>query len=105
MGLTIGKHAAGIRLLLAPKDRDDDGWPDKMDPCPDDWGTVEGCPDADADKIADKDDKCPNEAGVVENMGCPSDMDKDGVWIATMIVQKLQVLLKVVRIKTKTGCW
>lgn len=79
-GFDNWQHAAGIKLLLAPKDRDEDGWPDKMDPCPDDWGTVEGCPDSDADKIADKDDKCPQEAGVPENMGCPSDMDKDGVY-------------------------
>ncbi|MBK9994381.1 MAG: OmpA family protein [Saprospiraceae bacterium] len=81
-GLDNWQHAIGIRACLCgePKDADKDGVADKDDLCPNDPGTIMGCPDTDADGIADKDDKCPTVAGVMENMGCPADGDKDGVY-------------------------
>jgi OmpA-OmpF porin, OOP family len=74
------QHAIGLRIYLGSNDRDKDGVPDKDDECPDDWGTINGCPDTDGDGIRDLDDRCPKEAGVIENQGCPSDRDKDGVY-------------------------
>jgi len=62
------------------KDRDNDGTPDKVDECPDDFGDSNffGCPDTDKDGIPDTDDDCPNQAGTLEALGCP-DTDKDGI--------------------------
>ncbi|MBK8483725.1 MAG: OmpA family protein [Saprospiraceae bacterium] len=74
------QHALGFRICLCEGDRDKDGYADSKDDCPDDAGTISGCPDRDNDRIRDLDDKCPEEAGVVENYGCPADMDKDGVY-------------------------
>jgi len=60
-------------------DRDGDGRPDKTDACPDDPGSLLGCPDGDHDGIADKDDRCPYEPGTAANNGCPlRDRDNDG---------------------------
>ncbi len=79
-GLDNWQHAIGVRLSLNASDRDKDGVIDREDQCPDVWGTVNGCPDADGDLIRDLDDKCPNEPGVAENFGCPADRDRDGVY-------------------------
>lgn len=79
-GFDNWQHAIGVRVCLCASDRDKDGVVDKEDPCPDDWGTVNGCPDRDGDMVRDLDDKCPNEPGVAENAGCPADRDRDGVY-------------------------
>lgn len=81
-GFDSYQYAIGARVCLCgkEKDRDKDGVADKNDLCPDEPGTINGCPDGDGDGIADKDDKCPSVAGVSENMGCPADRDKDGVY-------------------------
>lgn len=73
---------AGINLTIGrkPKDRDEDGIPDKDDQCPDTPGLVEfdGCPDLDGDKIPDYKDKCPETPGLAAFEGCP-DRDGDGI--------------------------
>jgi outer membrane protein OmpA-like peptidoglycan-associated protein len=70
---------AGINLTMGrkPKDRDEDGIPDKEDQCPDDPGLEEfqGCPDRDGDKIIDVRDSCPDVPGLAKFEGCP---DRDG---------------------------
>jgi MYXO-CTERM domain-containing protein len=78
-------------LVQAPPpdpDRDNDGFLNEVDACPDDAETVngieddDGCPDADTDgdKIADSVDKCPKEAEDFDSFedadGCP-DLDND----------------------------
>lgn len=72
----------GINLTIGrdPKDRDEDGIPDKEDECPDTPGLEEfnGCPDLDGDKIPDVRDSCPETPGVPQFNGCP-DRDGDGV--------------------------
>ncbi|MBN2723156.1 MAG: OmpA family protein [Deltaproteobacteria bacterium] len=76
-------------------DRDEDGYPDDVDKCPDDpedfdgFQDEDGCPDLDNDQdgIPDKFDKCPNEPedkdGYEDEDGCPednsSDRDGDGI--------------------------
>lgn len=74
-----GHLHAGINLTMGrkPKDRDEDGIPDKDDECPDDPGPEEfnGCPDRDGDKIIDVRDSCPDVPGVAKFEGCP---DRDG---------------------------
>ena len=84
-----------------PKDSDNDGVPDKVDKCPNDFGLAayDGCPDPDRDKdgvcdpwVSEKHmesdyaaickgiDKCPDKAGPAEKHGCPdTDRDHDGV--------------------------
>lgn len=67
---------------LKPRDKDNDGIPDKEDACPDQPGTAAtgGCPDRDGDGIADGTDKCPDVAGLAKYNGCPiPDQDKDGI--------------------------
>jgi|GEM_PF-3815552 len=62
------------------RDRDDDGIPDSEDDCPEEYGTIRGCPDTDEDGIPDYQDKCPLQKGSLEKNGCPEqDKDKDGV--------------------------
>ncbi len=72
----------GINLTIGrkPKDRDEDGIPDKEDECPDTPGLAEfnGCPDLDGDKIPDVRDSCPETPGIPLFNGCP-DRDEDGV--------------------------
>jgi OOP family OmpA-OmpF porin len=63
-------------------DRDDDGFLNERDDCPDTPGvSPDGCPPRDSDKdgFVDTEDACPYEAGV-EPDGCPiRDKDKDGI--------------------------
>lgn len=66
--------------LTPNNDRDGDGVLDNVDECPNQWGTVRGCPDADGDGIPDKDDACPSTGGPASNSGCPvTDTDGDGI--------------------------
>ncbi len=65
-------------------DSDNDLIPDKIDKCPNEYGSLEneGCPgsksktlnegDNDRDGIANVLDKCPEEAGPLDNDGCPN---------------------------------
>lgn len=67
----------------AEPDRDDDGFPDSMDVCPDQVGLEpDGCPpaitDVDGDGVEDILDECPEVAGAPSASGCP-DADGDGV--------------------------
>lgn len=59
-------------------DRDEDGFADVVDRCPDVPGTLRGCPDADGDGVRDEDDNCPSVAGIRIFNGCP-DTDGDGI--------------------------
>jgi outer membrane protein OmpA-like peptidoglycan-associated protein len=71
-----------VRIIKPPQDRDQDGVEDKLDKCPDTWGSEaqNGCPepDTDGDGIIDRDDNCPQEPGPASNRGCPIEPDKDG---------------------------
>lgn len=62
-------------------DRDEDGFVDSQDACPDEPGVSPyGCPirDSDGDGFMDPEDKCPQEPGVAPD-GCPiGDRDEDG---------------------------
>ena len=65
-------------------DRDGDSVPDATDPCPNDYGTSNGCPvDSDNDGWLDHADACPTVPG--SNGGCPGgetpvpDSDGDGL--------------------------
>ena len=81
MGATLGIFL-GKPVQLTPKDKDEDGTPDKTDKCPEVAGPVKllGCPDTDNDGITDNEDKCPGEEGPTDNQGCPyGDKDGDGV--------------------------
>jgi formylglycine-generating enzyme required for sulfatase activity len=68
-------------------DFDRDGFADADDDCPQQKGTINGCPDSDGDGTIDKFDKCANERGTIANNGCPiaakptpePDSDGDGV--------------------------
>ncbi|UQA63811.1 OmpA family protein [Polyangium aurulentum] len=72
-------------------DRDDDGFRDDIDACPDVKGELagdpnkDGCPpdDRDGDRVVDLDDACPTEPGPPSpdgtKNGCPLDADDDGV--------------------------
>lgn len=67
---------------VKPRDKDNDGIPDKTDGCPDKAGTAatNGCPDRDGDGIPDGNDKCADVAGLAKYSGCPiPDTDKDGI--------------------------
>jgi outer membrane protein OmpA-like peptidoglycan-associated protein len=71
----------GVRVYLGKgKDSDGDGIPDRLDRCPDVFGTIQfnGCPDSDGDGIADVDDACPRVPGIAKFNGCP-DSDGDGI--------------------------
>lgn len=69
-----------LRIRPYPKDRDDDGIPDKEDACPGIAGTASarGCPDRDGDGVEDAEDACPDQTGLMEFSGCP-DTDGDGL--------------------------
>jgi len=62
------------------RDSDGDGFLDKYDDCPYDYGFYDGCPDSDFDGVMDKYDNCPWTKGETDNFGCPyPDRDNDGV--------------------------
>ncbi len=87
----------------SPKDRDGDGFFDKVDDCPRRFGPKEnnGCPweDRDRDYVKDNEDKCPDTPGEPENHGCPwSDRDHDGV------TDNLDKCPDVVGLKDFNGC-
>lgn len=75
----------------AAGDRDDDGFRDDVDACPDEKGELQGdpkkdgCPppDRDFDSILDIEDACPTEAGSkntdATKNGCPDDSDGDAI--------------------------
>lgn len=67
-----GTRPVDGQALLGP-DRDNDGWGDSEDGCPDQPGNVRGCPDRDNDGLIDSSDACPDQAGTAQ--GCP---DRDG---------------------------
>jgi outer membrane protein OmpA-like peptidoglycan-associated protein len=82
----------GWNGVVAERDRDHDGIPDRYDQCPDVPEDVDGfqdddgCPDYDNDNdgIPDSLDKCPNKAedkdGFQDEDGCPDyDNDQDGI--------------------------
>ena len=87
-------HAIGFTYAIgegmgssvkAPKDKDEDGVPDKYDLCKNTEPKYRrfvdsvGCPaDTDKDGILDADDKCPDVAGPEQFKGCP-DADGDGI--------------------------
>jgi len=53
------------------KDSDKDGVLDNDDKCPNEYGTLAGCPDTDGDKVPDREDKCPTLFGPISKKGCP----------------------------------
>lgn len=75
----------------AKGDRDDDGFRDDVDACPDEKGELQGdpskdgCPppDRDYDSILDIEDACPSEPGAkntdATKNGCPEDSDGDAI--------------------------
>ena len=87
-------HAIGFTYAIGegmgtsvkkPKDKDEDGVPDKYDLCKNTEPKYRrfvdsvGCPaDTDKDGILDADDKCPDVAGPEQFKGCP-DADGDGI--------------------------
>ena len=87
-------HAVGFTYAIGegmgtsvkkPKDKDEDGVPDKYDLCKNTEAKYRrfvdsvGCPaDTDKDGILDADDKCPDVAGPAQFKGCP-DADGDGI--------------------------
>jgi outer membrane protein OmpA-like peptidoglycan-associated protein len=93
-----------VRIVKPSKDRDQDGVEDKLDKCPDTWGSEaqDGCPepDTDGDGIIDRDDNCPEEPGPASNRGCPiePDTDNDG------LPDKLDRCPKVPGPKETEGC-
>lgn len=57
--------------FLVEWDGDEDGFAIGEDDCPDEPGTVVGCPDTDGDHVRDSRDDCPSDFGSVG--GCPDD--------------------------------
>jgi hypothetical protein len=74
VGLRIGLSMNGTIAAWQTCDRDHDKLVDSADQCPDQPGTLQGCPDADGDRLRDSDDNCP----AVDNPG-QEDADGDGV--------------------------
>lgn len=60
----------GILTKVVPGDSDGDGIVDLNDPCPTEYGTVNGCPDSDGDGVIDSEDHCPYVAGSALFHGC-----------------------------------
>ena len=72
--IIAGAGATGV------KDQDFDEVPDDQDDCPEQYGTLRGCPDSDGDGVADHLDQCPFDVGASDWGGCPgTDVDRDGV--------------------------
>jgi hypothetical protein len=72
---TDGMYDVGF---LFDADTDRDGPVDSQDQCPNEAGTLSGCPDADGDGIRNSDDRCPNQRGPAQYRGC-ADTDGDGI--------------------------
>jgi hypothetical protein len=74
-GTDARTYNAAIQMNLPtytpPADADNDGVLDSSDRCPNQFGTLSGCPDSDGDGIADIDDSCPTQGGFVSVQGCP----------------------------------
>ena len=69
-----------LPAIVVVTDQDGDGFADSLDLCPNDKGSLKGCPDNDGDLVADKEDLCPDIAGLERYKGCPiPDRDTDGV--------------------------
>jgi OOP family OmpA-OmpF porin len=81
--------------LMGCPDRDKDQIPDMTDVCPDESGNLNGCPDKDGDLIPDYKDDCPEEAGTIN--GCP---DNDG----DQIINKLDACPDVSGLPKYNGC-
>lgn len=81
LSITLGR-AKPVALPPPDPDRDDDGFPNERDVCPEVPGvSPDGCPprDSDEDGFVDSEDACPYEKGV-EPDGCPvRDQDGDGI--------------------------
>lgn len=79
--ITLGR-AKPVKEPPPDPDRDDDGFLNERDQCPDTPGvSPDGCPprDTDEDGFVDTEDACPYEKGV-EPDGCPiRDTDEDGI--------------------------
>jgi len=56
---------------VVEKDSDGDGFVDKKDKCPNEYGDINGCPDTDGDGVPDYKDKCNDKPGPASNNGCP----------------------------------
>jgi len=63
-----------VNAIGCPVDTDNDSIPDCLDDCPDQFGSIIGCPDKDGDNIPDFKDKCPEEFGTIGNKGCPEQL-------------------------------
>jgi hypothetical protein len=95
IGSPSARGFAGLGWAPDPRDRDNDGIPDRIDRCPDEaedrdgYQDSDGCPDLDndLDNVPDSTDKCPNEPedadGFQDEDGCP-DPDNDGDGIADL---------------------
>jgi outer membrane protein OmpA-like peptidoglycan-associated protein len=91
LGIWLGKTSTPPPAPKPPKpkkiivkDSDNDGVPDDIDKCPNQFGYARynGCPipDTDGDGVDDEHDSCKTIAGVAKYHGCPvPDTDSDGV--------------------------
>lgn len=64
------KGEAIVEREVVDLDKDDDGFLDTVDECPEVFGKINGCPDRDNDGIPDHLDECPDEFGSRELNGC-----------------------------------
>lgn len=75
-------YSNAVFFNVTQTDRDQDGFPDNEDRCPDVYApdSQDGCPavDSDGDTVVDSQDTCPQEFGIPEWDGCP-DTDGDGL--------------------------
>ena len=91
MGMFYQFRRKEVKAVKKAKDRDGDGIADRLDPCPEEPGSMggNGCPDttavdaaippdSDQDGVPDTLDKCPLEPGQPCFSGC-NDADRDGV--------------------------
>ncbi len=68
-------HGNSSKTETEKVDIDKDGFDTEEDECPDEYGSVNGCPDSDGDGIIDKLDECPDIKGDTEN-GCLEEVIK-----------------------------
>jgi subtilisin family serine protease len=74
VGLRLGLTMNGDSAAWQTCDRDHDKVVDAADQCPDQPGTINGCPDVDGDLVRDRDDNCPTVANADQ-----ADADGDGI--------------------------